>query len=251
VWPNEGSVISRNISAGLKGPRGLFVTSNGDIYVDNGNNLQVDKWTLNATSGVNVMDVTNSSYSLFVDINNTLYASFDLEHKVTKVSLNSGSISPIIAAGNGTFGAGPYMLYAPNGIFVDIKFNLYVADCYNSRIQLFKPGQLNGTTVVGNGSAEAIVLNHPCGITLDGDSYLFITDCYNNRIIGSGPTGYRCIAGCSDIAGNSSYQLNTPRGVNFDTYGNIYVADSINNRIQIFVLATNSCGKSTHVCLRK
>jgi sugar lactone lactonase YvrE len=246
VWPNEGSVISRNISAGLKGPRGLFVTSNGDIYVDNGNNLQVDKWTLNATSGVNVMDVTNSSISLFVDINNTLYASFDLEHKVTKVSLNSGSATPIIAAGNGTFGAGSYMLYAPSGIYVDIKFNLYVADCYNNRIQLFKSGQSNGTTVLGNGSAETIVLNRPSGITFDADGYLFITDCDNNRILGSGPNGYRCIAGCSGAAGNSSYQLNTPRGVNFDTYGNIFVADSINNRIQIFLLATNSCGEYYH-----
>ncbi|CAF4380599.1 unnamed protein product, partial [Adineta steineri] len=74
--------------------------------------------------------------------------------------------------------------------------------------------------------------------------YLYISDCYDNRIIGSGPYGFRCLFGCTSVAGSSSNQLNYPRTFSFDSYGNLYVADQNNNRIQKFILASNSCSLS-------
>ncbi len=244
VWSQGSNIPTRNISAGLNTPHAIFVTSNGDIYVDNGQfNGQVDMWTLNATNSVNVMSVTSECKSLFIDINNTLYCVNDNQHKVVKKSLNTGSTTVTLAAGSGTQGSGAYMLYLPNGMVVDFNLNLYVADYGNNRIQFFRTGQLNGSTIVGSGSSGTIALYHPTDVVLDFDGYLFITDSDNNRIVGSGPSGYYCIVGCTGSTGTALNQLNHPQALSFDNYGNLFVVDFYNNRIQKFVLATNSCGK--------
>jgi hypothetical protein len=244
AWSEGQNTVTRNISVGLNDPYGLFVASNGDIYVDNGAvNNRVDKWTSNATSSIAVMNVTSRCISLFVDVNDSLYCSNDLENKVVKVSLNSASSTVALAAGNGTVGSGPYMLFWPNGIYVDLQFNLYVADFNNNRIQFFQPNQLNATTIAGNGAPGTITLRGPLDIVLDADGYLFIVDFGNNRVVGSGPNGFRCVAGCMGTYGSASNELNFPVSISFDSYGNLFIADQNNNRIQKFLLTTNSCGK--------
>jgi hypothetical protein len=45
---------------------------NGDIYIDNGNaNGRVEKWTLNATSGIPVMNISKP-FGSFIDTTDTL-----------------------------------------------------------------------------------------------------------------------------------------------------------------------------------
>jgi hypothetical protein len=244
AWSEGINTVTRNISVGSNGPYGLFVASNGDIYVDNGAvNHRVDRWAWNATRSVTVMNVTGRCQSLFIDISDTIYCSNDGAHKVIKLSLNSGSNTAIIAAGNGTAGSASNMLYYPNGIYVDLQFNLYVADYSNSRIQFFELNQLNGSTLAGNGASGTVALNGPSDVVLDADGYLFIADRNNYRIIGSGPNGFRCVAGCTGTSGSASNQLYHPYSLSFDSYGNLYIVDIGNSRIQKFMLATNSCGK--------
>jgi hypothetical protein len=252
VWSQGSNTPTRNISGGLNSPFGIFVTSNGDVYVDNcDNNGRVDMWTLNATNSVTVMNVTGRCMSLFIDINNTLYCSNDQQNQVVKASLNNGSTTVTLAAGTGAAGSNAYSLNGPSGIFVDFNLNLYVADYWNNRIQLFRTVQLNGSTIAGSGSSGTIALNSPTDVVLDFDGYLFITDSGNNRIIGSGPSGYYCIVGCTSSSGTASNQLNHPQTLVFDSYGNFFVVDTNNNRIQKFVLATNSCGKIESYLVKK
>jgi hypothetical protein len=189
------------------------------------------------------MNVSSQCQGLFIDINNTLYCSVSGQNQVVKMSLNGGAQTPSTIAGTGSAGASADMLWDPTGIFVDSNFTLYVADFFNNRIQQFYLGQLNGTTVVGGTAPVAISLNGPTGVMMDGNGYLFVVDMVNNRIVGSGPYGFRCIAGCSGSSGSTPTQLNGPRTVDFDSYGNLYVSDTYNNRIQKFILITNSCGK--------
>ena len=138
-------------------------------------------------------------------------------------------------------GSASNMLNSPWGIFVDINFNLYVADCYNHRIQFFRSGELKGTTLAGANASGTITLKYPSSVVLDADGYLFIVDSDNHRIVGSGPTGFRCVVGCSNTTGTASNQLYYPQTMAFDSYGNIYVIDEANSRIQKFTLSTNSC----------
>ncbi len=229
----------------------LFVTSSGDIYVDNGYyNGQVDKWTINATNSIAAMYITQSCKGLFVDINNTLYCSLPNLHQIVTKSLDDASNTMRIVAGTGCPGSTSNTLSNPQGIFVDINFNLYVADTNNERIQMFQSGQSNATTVAGSTAPGTITLNSPSCVVLDADGYLFIVDRNNHRIIGSGPAGFRCVVGCSGISGSASNQLYRPQAMAFDSYGNIFVADTVNSRIQKFVLNADSCGMY-HYILQK
>jgi len=244
VWLEGNVTPTRTILGNFNWPYSIFVTLNGDVYVDNSfYNYQIDKWTLNATSGVIVMYVNGTCYGLFIDIDDNLYCSNGPSHQVVKRSLNGDVNTSVIVAGTGIAGNASNMLNNPQGIFLDINLNLYVADCGNSRIQLFQSGQLNGTTITINGSNGTFQLSCPTKIVLDADGYLFIVDCNNSRILGSSSTGFRCIVGCTGTSGSTSNQLLLPHSLSFDSYGNLFVIDTGNNRLQKFVLSSNSCGK--------
>lgn len=135
------------------------------------------------------------------------------------------------------------MLHGPRGIFISTNFSLYVADCYNNRIQLFQQGRSHGTTVAGAGASGAISLLCPTSVILDGDGYLFIADSQQNRIIASSESGFRCILGCTGLAGSTSDTLQQPWTLSFDSHGNLFVTDMLNIRIQQFLLATRSCSE--------
>ena len=251
VWMQGTAGPVRQISAGLFEPHGLFVSSNGDIYVDNSiRNNRTDKWAANDTDGVAVMNVTASCSSLFVSVDEMLYCSMDELHQVVKQSLTNGPPNMlIIAAGNGTRGSSATMLDHPHGIFVDENLNLYVADCGNNRIQRFESNILNGTMVAGGGTLPGLSLSCPVAVIVDGSGYLFIADSQNSRILMVGSTDFRCIVGCLAGSGSAPNQLNSPWSVSFDTYGNLFVTDRNNSRIQKFILVTNGCGKHQHQSL--
>jgi hypothetical protein len=245
VWLEGSTTPTKSIRTNLLSGASLLVTTSGDIYTGIDGSLKgVSKWTLKSTNGVPIMYTCGECLGFFVDISNTLYCSMGILHQVVAKSLNTGSNAFSVVAGNGSVGSASNMLDWPWGIFVDTNFDLYVADYRNSRIQRFRPGEVNAITVAGNTSlTTTITLNWPSGIVLDADKYLFIADTLNNRIVGSGPNGFRCLVGCSGIAGAASNQLIWPYSLSFDSYGNIFVTDTINSRIQKFLLQTKLYSK--------
>ena len=245
VVSNQQGIPPRNITSSLAGSWAVFATANGDIYIDNGFwNHRVDKWTLNGTNSASAMSVPGSCFGLFVDSNDTLYCSLRDYQKVIRQSLYLANPNVTgIAAGTGTGGASSTQLSGPHGIFVDLNFTLFVADCFNNRIQRFWFGDLNGTTVAGAGASSTITLRWPTGVVLDGDGYLFVVEWGASRIVGSGPNGFRCVAACSGVSGTTVNRLSAPGTMSFDSHGNIYVTDIFNRRLQKFGLATKSCSK--------
>ncbi|CAF4044145.1 unnamed protein product [Adineta steineri] len=189
------------------------------------------------------MNVT-SCFGLFVDINDSLYCSMCDDHQVVKRSPNDPLMaSNRVAAGIGRAGSASNQLNNPVGIFVDVNMDLYVADSFNNRVQLFQPGELNGLTVAGSKSLNpTITLGYPTGILLDAEKYLFIVDRGNHRIVGSGLNGFRCLVGC-DGRGSQSNQLSNPFSFSFDRSGNMFVTDESNHRIQKFQYFKESCEK--------
>ena len=224
VWYTDYSNTTQTISVGVSNPYSLLVTAAGDIYVNYAyctfyyyypNNsycnwaYRLDKRTLYTNISILAMPISSSCYGLFVDISNTLYCSLTNLNQVIKLWLNDTVTISTKIAGTGIAGSGSDMLNNPQGIFVDVNFDLYVADYYNNRIQLFHLGQSIGLTVAGSGASGTITLNYPTGIALDADKYLFIVDRSNHRIIGSGLNGFRCLVGCSG-GGVASNQLLNP-----------------------------------------
>ena len=244
VWP-EGSVSStQSIFSNLSNSHRIFVTINGDVYPDNWNiNGWIKKWSMSANNRTTTVLVSAQCNGLFVDVYNSLYCSVWSDHLVLKRTVDSIVNTSFTVAGTGTTGSTSNMLSFPCGIFVDIDLSLYVADYGNKRVQLFQSGQLNGTTVAGDGAPGTIVLYGPAKAILDGNGYLFIVDSAKYRIVGSGPNGFRCIAACSGSSGSAANQLFWPYDLSFDSHGNFYVTDTSNNRLRKFTLARNSCGE--------
>jgi DNA-binding beta-propeller fold protein YncE len=241
VW-DEGSINpTKIISGNFKNPYFFFVTSNGDIYIDDGQwNTQVVKWISSTNTFETVMNVNSACVGLFVDINNYLYCSMYEHHRVVKRWLNDSVMTSTIVAGTGEPGDASNELRNPMGIFIDVNLDLYVADCENDRVQLFQSGQLNGITVAASGST--ISLDCPSGIVLDAQKYLFITNWNNHRIVGLGPNGFRCLIGCFG-KGSQSNQFDRPSTLSFDRSGNMFVSDERNDRIQKFQYLGNSSSK--------
>ena len=244
IWDENSTNPTKIISGNFSNPNSLFVTSNGDIYIDNGEeNNRVEKWTSNTNTFVTVMNVNSPCWGLFIDINDNLYCSMHAHHQVVKRSLKDPVMANTVVAGTGISGLAYNELNGPVGIFIDINLDLYVADCLNNRVLLFPLGQSIGITIAGFFSLKpTISLFRPTGIMLDSDRYLFIVDYKNSRIVGSGPNGFRCLVGCHG-KGSESNQLLSPFTLSFDGAGNIFVIDEWNHRIQKFLILENSCGR--------
>ena len=248
IWPQGSLNATQSIFNNLSTPFRLFVTINGDVYADDGsNNHRVEKWAKNATNSTTAMFVIGLCNGLFVDIYGSLYCSLWSYYRVTKKLVGSDANTSITVAGTGLVGSSSNAFDRPCGIFVDIDLSLYVADYGNNRVQLFRLGQLNATTVAGSGAPGTISLNGPARAILDGNGYLFITDHNNFRVVGSGPNGFRCIAGCTETNGSAANQFFRPYDLSFDSHGNLFVTDMYNNRLQKFLLAKNSCGECLKV----
>jgi DNA-binding beta-propeller fold protein YncE len=227
-------------------PKSFFVVPNGNIYVDNGVDKRIYKWAARRISSqISLGYYDKPCYGLFADNHNTIYCCLKDLHKVIK-SLKDQREQWKTTAGNGSKGRGLKQLNEPHGIFVDINFDLYVADSINNRIQLLKLGELNGTTVVNNNTLiNKVTLKYPTGITLDANNNLYIVDSGNHRIVIAeyNFTHHRCLVGCSAGSGSTLDKLNQPLGMSFDRFGNIYVGDTKNKRVQKFNLATQNCGE--------
>ncbi|CAF3025807.1 unnamed protein product [Rotaria sp. Silwood2] len=97
-----------------------------------------------------------------------------------------GSIGWTLVAGSiNNAGSTAIMLYYPSDVTLDSMGNIYVADTYNHRVQLFRAGQRNGTTIAGiTGTVgnSPNLLYYPNSILLDKQLNLYVSDSYNHRV---------------------------------------------------------------------
>ena len=232
IWFEGNTSVAGSISVGMDSPYSIFVSLNGDIFVDNGAwNQRVDRWTPTLTNNTKVMSTNGICHGLFIDDDGYLYCSMDPSDRVVRSSSNSLTNVSTAVAGNGSRGSDSIMLNQSRGIFVDTNFTLFVADCGNDRVQRFLVCQLTGT----------ISLWCPTEVILDLDSYLFIADQHHNQIVGERPQGFRCIVGCSRVPGPAPDQMTRPHSLSFDTDRNLFVLEEGNGRIQKFLFERSSC----------
>ena len=117
---------------------------------------------------------------------------------------------------------------SPEGVAIDSKDNLYVADTLNNRIQKIQPD--GNVIIIENYGSSLYEFNNPSGLAVDSKDNLYVADTFNNRI-----QVFDNFEKFVKVIGNNGSALGEfyyPSGIAIDSKDNLYVADSGNNRIQ-------------------
>jgi len=193
--------------------------------------------------------------------------------KIAGVTINPNDINTV--AGNGTPCANPTSacgdggkgtaanLNSPQGVAVDSKGDIFIADGGDHRIRLVAPG---GTisTYAGNGlpcnnpglgcgdggAPNAANLTNPWQLSLDANSNLYISDPPENRIrlVTASTAKISSVAGNGAMGFNGNNlpaitaELNGPRGVWVDSVGNVVIGDTGNEQVRQVTTSTGIIG---------
>lgn len=99
----------------------------------------------------NASNHLNRPWGLYIDQFNTLYIADRFNHRIQKYVKDASFGETVAGQASGINGSGPSFLLAPMDVEVDLYENIYIADGYNHRIQMWNRGSLNGTTIAGDG----------------------------------------------------------------------------------------------------
>ncbi len=205
-------------------------------------------------SGLATSAELDSPQGLAIDTANNLYIADTHNHRIRKLSLNTGIINTIAGSSTPGFGgdSGPATsahLNLPTVLAIDANGNLYIADTQNHRIREITAAAGIITTIAGtgtqgfsgdNGPATAAAIDSPTGLAVDPTGNIYIADTHNHRIRKINLTTgiITTIAGTAtpgfsgDNAPASAASLALPHGLTIDATGNLYLADTANHRIR-------------------
>lgn len=128
-------------------------------------------------------------------------------------------------------GNGAGELAYPNGVALDEKGNIYVADSNNARVQVFSPdGQKVIRSFDGETRGEG-KFSLPRSVSVGPRGNLWVTDTLNHRF--SMYDGEKLVFSIGEL-GMDEGQLYFPNGVFVDKNGRIYVTERRVNRISVF-----------------
>jgi serine/threonine protein kinase, bacterial len=255
---SPGSSDGIGNSASFFYPAGIAVDRSGWIYVADTHNSLIRKispegkvTTLvgmrpNPTKAGKFDTVKFDNPSgITVDLNGNIYLADWAKDLVRKIS-PGGIVTDL--AGNGNPGSkdgqGPTSsFYLPEGIAVDAKGDVFVADTYNNMIRKINP---NGVVATFAGKKEkgsrdgrgpAASFLHPAGLAIDKNENLYVADVGNNKIRKITPDGDVTTFAGTGMRGSANGQVGTatfyrPFGVAVDKGGNVYVADYQNNLVR-------------------
>ena len=131
---------------------------------------------------------------------------------------------PVVTAGK--LGKGDNELIAA-GIAIDEDNKvIFIADCYNSRVQIVS---FEGQFMTRFGQDT---LKKPYGITVSNE-YVFITDIGLHALLQFDRNSYELVMR-TGTQGSEEGQFNYPQGLCFDYNGDVLVADRHNNRVSGF-----------------
>ncbi|UJR18936.1 hypothetical protein I4U23_022065, partial [Adineta vaga] len=82
IWNENSTIPTKTLSGNFQNPGSIFVTQNGDIYIDDGlKNGRVQRWIASNNTFVTVLKVYSACHGLFIDLDNNLYCSINIMHQ--------------------------------------------------------------------------------------------------------------------------------------------------------------------------
>lgn len=158
-----------------------------------------------------------------------LYVADSKQHCIVVYDTETG----LLVAKFGKRGVADGQFNFPTGVTVDPKGNLYVADMFNHRIQVFDP---NYTFLekFGTGGVEWGRFRKPKSVALDsfGNIYVLDSDLSNFQVF---DPKKRLLMFLGEF-GNGPGQFAIPEQIHIDLRDTIYIVDQLNQRVQILQL---------------
>ena len=113
---------------------------------------------------------------------------------------------------------------------------LYVADCYNHRVQVFRQDTHAYVRQFGSKGTKDGRFQNPIGVCLGSDGLVYVTDSNNHRIQVLQPDTGLFVAVIGEGAGLGAGvgHFNQPQGICCSEDGVLYVAEYGNDRVQAF-----------------
>jgi tripartite motif-containing protein 71 len=226
-------------------PGDVAVDSAGNMYVADELNSRVQKFNSSlvyvrtfGTTGVPYLTDRyhyNMPWGVAVDADGNIGIVEDDRrgHRFIKLDATGEPIFTIGVAG--VKGGDEAHFANPRGVAYDASGNIYIADEWNQRIQIFSS---DGTyqTSLGTGWGTGIYqFKYPDGVAVDDGGNIYVADSSNHRVqIYNSSRVYVATLGVTGVAGADNSHFNEPNDVEVDASGNIYVADTWNNRVQKF-----------------
>jgi len=255
--------------ATFKGPSGVAIDSQGNIYVAEPEDNKIRKITpvgvvttfagsgaYGSTDGTGTAATFNMPTGVTTDSSDNIYVAEAGGNKIRKIT-PAGVVTTFagstygFADGTGTAAKfdGPY------GVTTDTSDNIYVADTNNHKIRKITPagvvttlaGSTSGST---DGTGIDAMFKYPNGVTVDNSGNIYVADTYNNRIRKITPAGVvTTLAGSSsgfaDGTGTDA-MFASPYGITIDSSGDIFVADAGNNKIRKIIQKAKLIGTPTN-----
>ncbi|CAF3750824.1 unnamed protein product [Rotaria sordida] len=188
---SQSSSLATTVVFDVREPSKIYVDDdeNGPtIYISVFIGNRVEKWTKEASKGIQLGDECRSCFGIAVDKEKNVYMSELDREDVLKWSPQT-NLTKVVAGQTDQRGTTDKYLSSPHGLYFDRNSDtLYIADSGNNRIQKWKKDALSGNQVAGSNtstpSADTGSLDEPEGVWVDElTKIVYVADTMNNRII--------------------------------------------------------------------
>jgi sugar lactone lactonase YvrE len=221
--PQEGSLIF---------PRGLLVTSAGDVVVTDSENNRIDVFTPNGTFTRQVKpsagEPLSRPHQTALDGSGGYWIADTNNSRVVHLAADGGVITTFDVSGAVALGK-------PEGVAVDVDGTVLVSNTQNNKVERYSTSGVLLDTVAAAGSGAGQV-RRPGGLLVTGTGTarrLWIADAANDRVVVLDAAGK--VASTFGTSGSGAGQLRQPRAVAVDpSDGDIAVADFGNDRLSLW-----------------
>jgi sugar lactone lactonase YvrE len=204
----------------------IAVTQSGAMYIADPANNRIVVQPVGGGTQTTIGAGLKSPLGVAVDGSGNVYIADTGNNRIVEVSQATGAqtvIGNILVAGTPAYSN--YAFKSPEGLAVDLRGNVYVADTGNAKVvEIPSDPKLGGATPLLQ-YPGAPTLAKPVAVALDNKGNIYVADTGNIQVleIPAGGGDLQTLPGA--LAGFGSI-LSAPSGVAVDAAGDIYVSDS-------------------------
>ncbi|HTC80320.1 MAG TPA: NHL repeat-containing protein, partial [Acidimicrobiia bacterium] len=206
----------------LSSPKGVAISASSVFVADTANN-RIEKFGLDGTFLAQSSVALADPEGVAAAADGTLWVADTGNHRIVHLSATLADLGD----GFGSFGSGNLQLNYPHSLAVRGSA-LFVADTYNSRVQVFTIGSTVTPPVIPTYSrqisaAGGVAPLYPAGGTTDAAGNRYVADSGGSRIVRLAADGTQSTVSASG--------WNDPRDIELDADGTLWAADTSDSQI--------------------